>query len=137
MFSITTIASSTTMPVARMIEERQRVDGEAISLVNAKAPISDTGMVIGRNDRAAPGLQEDEDHEHDQRDRFRQRLQASRYRRPRRRVEGDLVMIPGGNWREAASISAETARSTSSVGGGELDHAEPTASTAWKRRSAE
>ena len=46
MFSITTIASSTTMPVARMMPKSVRVLIEKpISLVNANAPISDTGMV--------------------------------------------------------------------------------------------
>src|SRR6187200_2055015 len=46
MFSITTMASSTTMPVARMMPKSVRVLIEKpISLVNANAPISDTGMV--------------------------------------------------------------------------------------------
>jgi hypothetical protein len=47
MFSITTIASSTTMPVARMMPNSVSVLIEnPISLTNANAPISDTGMVM-------------------------------------------------------------------------------------------
>ena len=47
MFSITTIASSTTMPVARMMPKSVSVLMEKpISLTNANAPISDTGIVI-------------------------------------------------------------------------------------------
>ena len=47
MFSITTIASSTTMPVARMMPKSVSVLIEKpISLTNANVPISDTGMVI-------------------------------------------------------------------------------------------
>ncbi len=47
MFSMTTIASSTTMPVARMIPKSVSVLIEKpISFTNANAPISDTGIVI-------------------------------------------------------------------------------------------
>ena len=47
MFSITTIASSTTMPVARMMPKSVSVLIEKpISLTNANAPISETGIVI-------------------------------------------------------------------------------------------
>ena len=47
MFSITTIASSTTMPVARMMPNSVSVLMEkSISLMNANAPTSDTGIVI-------------------------------------------------------------------------------------------
>ena len=47
MFSITTIASSTTMPVARMMPNSVSVLMEKpISLTNAKAPMSETGMVM-------------------------------------------------------------------------------------------
>ena len=47
MFSITTIASSTTMPVARMMPKSVSVLMEKpISLMNANAPTSDTGIVI-------------------------------------------------------------------------------------------
>ena len=46
-FSITTIASSTTMPVARMIPKSVRVLMEKpISFTNANAPMSETGIVI-------------------------------------------------------------------------------------------
>ena len=47
MFSITTIASSTTMPVARTMPKSVRTLIEkSNSLMNAKVPISDTGIVI-------------------------------------------------------------------------------------------
>ena len=47
MFSITTIASSTTMPVARMMPKSVSVLIEKpSSLMNANAPMSDTGIVI-------------------------------------------------------------------------------------------
>ena len=47
MFSITTIASSTTMPVARMMPKSVSVLIEKpSSLTNAKAPTSETGIVI-------------------------------------------------------------------------------------------
>ena len=47
MFSMTTIASSTTMPVARMIPKSVSVLIEKpISFTNANAPTSETGIVI-------------------------------------------------------------------------------------------
>ena len=47
MFSITTIASSTTMPVASTMPNRVRVLIEKpSSLMNANVPMSDTGIVI-------------------------------------------------------------------------------------------
>ena len=47
MFSITTIASSTTMPVARMMPKSVSVLIEKpISFTNANAPMSETGIVI-------------------------------------------------------------------------------------------
>ena len=47
MFSMTTIASSTTMPVARMMPKSVSVLMEkSISLTNANAPMSETGIVI-------------------------------------------------------------------------------------------
>ncbi len=47
MFSMTTIASSTTMPVARMMPKSVSVLIEKpISLTNANAPTSETGIVI-------------------------------------------------------------------------------------------
>ena len=47
MFSMTTIASSTTIPVARMTPKSVSVLIEKpISLMKAKAPISETGIVI-------------------------------------------------------------------------------------------
>ena len=47
MFSMTTMASSTTMPVARTMPNRVRVLIEkSKSLMKAKVPMSDTGMVM-------------------------------------------------------------------------------------------
>ena len=47
MFSITTIASSTTMPVARMMPKSVSVLMEKpISFTNANVPMSETGIVI-------------------------------------------------------------------------------------------
>ena len=47
MFSMTTIASSTTMPVARMMPKSVSVLIEKpISFTNANAPTSETGIVI-------------------------------------------------------------------------------------------
>ncbi len=47
MFSITTIASSTTMPVARIMPKSVSVLMEKpISLMNPNAPMSETGIVI-------------------------------------------------------------------------------------------
>ena len=46
MFSITTMASSTTIPVARIMANRVRVLIEKpVTLMNAKVPRSETGMV--------------------------------------------------------------------------------------------
>ena len=138
MFSITTIASSTTMPVARMMPKSVSVLMEnPINLMNANAPTSDTGIVIVGIERAAPALEEQEHHQHDEHDRFDQRLQHLADR-----LRDDLVVLnaiwyfsPGGNcfdkpvelrrhrrvrrrarWRTAAAMTPK-----------------PTASTPWNR----
>ena len=86
MFSITTIASSTTMPVARMMPKSVSVLIEKpISLTKANAPISETGIVIAGMIVLRQRLQEHEDHEHDEGDRLDQRLQHLADRLARRR----------------------------------------------------
>ncbi len=73
MFSITTIASSTTIPVASTIPKRVRVLMEKLkSLTKAKVPISETGMVMVGDQGAAPVLQEEEHHQDDEGDGFEQ-----------------------------------------------------------------
>ena len=72
-FSMTTMASSTTSPVARVMPNKVNVDGKAQKLTKAKVPISETRNGHCRNDRAAPILQKDKDHQDDQHNRFDQR----------------------------------------------------------------
>ena len=75
-FSITTIASSTTMPVARTMPKSVSVLIEKPnSFTNANVPIERDGNRDRRNERAPPVLQEQEHHEHDEADGLRQRLQ--------------------------------------------------------------
>ena len=86
MFSMTTIASSTTMPVARMMPKSVSVLIEKpISLTNANAPTSETGIVMAGMSVLRQRLQEDEDDEHDEDDGLDERLQALRGSMPRRR----------------------------------------------------
>ena len=67
MFSMTTMASSTTSPVANVMPNSVRVLMEnPNSLTKMKVPINETGMVTAGNDGAAPVLQKDEDDEDDQ-----------------------------------------------------------------------
>ena len=87
MFSMTTIASSTTMPVARMMPKSVSVLIEKpSSLTNANVPMSDTGIVIVGMSVAAPALEEQEHHEHDERDRLGERLEHFADRLARRPV---------------------------------------------------
>ena len=101
MFSITTIASSTTMPVARMMPKSVSVLIEKpISLTNANAPMSETGIVIVGMSVLRQRLQEQEHHEHDEDDRFDERLQhfADRLaRRPSVVLNATWYFMPGGN----------------------------------------
>ena len=70
-FSTTTIASSTTMPIASTRPNSDRLLSEKPNrLITKKVPTSETGIatigMIGR----APGLQEQDHHQHDQHDRL-------------------------------------------------------------------
>ena len=122
MFSITTMASSTTRPVASVIPNSVSVLIEKPkALTKAKVPISETGMVIAGNQRGPPVLQEQEDHHDDQHDRLQQRHQdlVDRVAHGRRRVEGDLVVQ---RRREAADsrleLGADAASSSSALASG-------------------
>ena len=69
MFSMTTMASSTTRPVARVRPKSVSVLIEKPkSLTKAKVPMSETGMVTRGDERAAPALQEQEDDQDDEDD---------------------------------------------------------------------
>ena len=98
-FSTTTIASSTTMPMAST-----RPNSVSLLMENpnaamtAKVPTSETGMAtIGIID-GAPALQEDEHHQHHQHDRLEQGVHqfVDRVGDEDRRVVGDLVRDPLG-----------------------------------------
>ena len=98
MFSITTMASSTTMPVASTMPKSVRVLIEKPnSLMKAKVPISETGIVIAGITRAAPVLQEQEHHEDDEGDRLGERLQHldDRLAHDDDVVEGEPPLEPG------------------------------------------
>ena len=71
MFSSMTMASSTTSPTASTRASSVSVLIEKPNIhMKMKAPISDTGMVTIGTSVARSDAQEDEDHEHDQHDRF-------------------------------------------------------------------
>ena len=115
MFSITTIASSTTMPVASTMPNSVSVLIEKPnSLTKANVPIERHRDRHRRDDRAAPVLQEQEHHEHDQHDRLDQRLQhlADRLaRRPSTLSKAMLPLEPGREaLRRAASARAHHSR---------------------------
>ena len=137
MFSITTIASSTTMPVARMMPKSVSVLIEKpSSLTNANAPISETGMVMRRDERAAPALQEQEDHQDDEDDGLDQRLQhfADGLVDDLRRVERDLVLQPGREaLRQPLELGAHAASTSSALAVGSWMTPKPTASRPWNR----
>ncbi len=73
-FSTTTIASSTTRPIASTSPNSESVLIEKPSTrISANVPISETGTVIGRDQRGAEALQEDEDDEEHEQHRLDQR----------------------------------------------------------------
>ena len=78
-------------------EQRQSVDREAHELHEPERTDERHRDRNGRDDRAAPGLQEDEDDEHDEDDRLGERLQhlANRLAHDVGRVERDLVVHAG------------------------------------------
>ena len=137
MFSITTIASSTTMPVARMMANSVSVLIEKpISLTNANAPMSDTGIVI-------VGMSV-----------LRQLCRNTNITSTTRAIASTSVLRtslidssttcvvlkatwyfrPGGKVADSRSSSARTSRSTSSaLAVGSWMTPKPTASMPWKR----
>src|SRR6266566_5352792 len=90
-FSMTTIASSTTSPVAKVIPKsvRELIEKSKI-LMKAKVPMSDTGMVTAVQ-------QKQEDHNDDDEDRFFQRRYhfSHRVTDDGRRIEGDHILNSG------------------------------------------
>ena len=74
-FSTTTIASSTTMPMARTMANREMVLALNPSASRtANVPISETGTAIMRDERGADAAEEEENHEHDEDERLEQRV---------------------------------------------------------------
>jgi hypothetical protein len=86
-FSITTIASSTTSPVASVMPNSvsELIEKPKI-LMNANVPISDTGIVTAGMIVARQSEQEQEDHDDDDDDRLGQRGDALRGSSPNHRV---------------------------------------------------
>src|SRR5664280_1519167 len=78
-------------------EQGQGVDGEPGKLDEGKRPHQRYRNRHRGNQRAAPFLQEDQHHQHDEEDRFQQRLQDFVYgvAHKRRGIECDLVLQPG------------------------------------------
>ncbi len=137
MFSITTIASSTTMPVARMIPKSVSVLMEkSITLAKANAPMSETGIVmvgmsvlrqLWRNRNIT---------------RTTSAIDSSSVLRTSR-IDSSTTWVvlnatwyfrPGGNVADSRWSSARTRRSTSSaLALGSWMTANPTASIPWNR----
>ncbi len=70
-FSTTTMASSTTMPIASTRPKSERLFSEnPNSAIRKNVPISETGIATIGNDGCAPRLQEEHDDKHDKNDRF-------------------------------------------------------------------
>ena len=140
MFSMTTIASSTTMPVARMMPKSVSVLIEKpMSFTNANAPTSETGMVMA-------GMMV-----------LRQVCRKTKITSTTSAIAAASVFstswmdsrttsvvlnaiwyfIPGGNCAASRSISARTSSATSSaLAVGSWMTPKPTASRPWKRRRA-
>ena len=63
------------MPIASTRPNSDSVLNEIpTAAITAKEPISETGIATQRDDRRAPGLQEQDDHDDDEQHRFEQRL---------------------------------------------------------------
>ena len=82
-----------------------------------KVPISDTGMATIGNDRGAPGLQEQDDDQHHQHDRFEQRLDhlVDRLLNELGGVVGDAVAHPRGKLLASSPMVASTLAAVASA----------------------
>ena len=114
MFSITTIASSTTSPVASVMPNSVSVLIEKPnSFTNANVPIERHRNRDRRNQRRPPVLEEQEHHQDDEADRLEQRRDDLANRLGRRRVvvsNATSTFSPGGKRFDSRSISASTSR---------------------------
>ena len=93
--STTTIASSTTMPIARTSARSEMVLIEKPNNgKKANVPISETGTAKQRDQRGAEALQEEEHDEDDEGDRLAERHEdlADALRDGERRIERDVVL---------------------------------------------
>ena len=127
-FSMTTMASSTTRPVARVIPKSVRVLIEKPkSLTKAKVPMSETGIVIAGISVLRQSLQEEEDDQDDDDDRFGQRLQhfTDGFADGGGGVEGDLVLQARRKfWESRVKFSLARLVDVERIGVGELLHAD-------------
>ena len=81
-----------------MPNKRKRVDGEAKELGKDKCPNQGDGDRDGRDNRAAPSLQEKENYDDHDQDGFRQRLEhfADRFADGARRIKCHLIFQSHG-----------------------------------------
>ncbi len=94
-FSTTTIASSTTMPIASTRPNSDSAFSEKPNEMHHRERADERhGHGRERNHRRAPGLQEQHDHEHDEQQRFEQRVHdgVDRLAHEHRRVVDDVVV---------------------------------------------
>ncbi len=108
-------------------EQRQRVDGEIQQLDESEGADQRDRNCDRGNQGAAPVLQEDEHHQHDEDDGFNQGLQhfADGVADKRRGVEGDRVLQTGRKaFREPVQLGADGLVHVESVGGGQLAYAD-------------
>ena len=119
MFSSTTIASSTTRPIASTMPSSVRMLIVKPKIQRKKnAPISDTGMVTNGISVARKRAQEEEDHQHHQQHRLEHRLvdRLDRFLDEDRGVErDDRASCPAGSAALMRGSCAFTARATDSV----------------------
>ena len=129
MFSMTTMASSTTSPVASVIPNRVRVLMEnPSSLTKAKVPISETGMVTAGMIVLRQSCKENKNHQDDQHNGRAQRADyiADGFAHGIRRIECDVSGHPGRKaLRQPIQFRNRQAVDFKSVRGGELGDADP------------
>ena len=116
-FSMTTIASSTTMPVARTMASVSVLIEKSRRCTNANAPTRDTGSVSAGMSVARQLWRNRNITSTTRRDRDSQCLDdfANRFLNDRRRVEGDAVLEARWNDRPRRVISSVTPRWISSA----------------------